>query len=78
MNLFAPAPDWKHATMAERVDACGSMLFLHGYITASQRSKVTLRLEKQLAQAIEARSAKTEGPGPKGESAVPTEGRDAP
>ena len=52
-TLISPAADWSGQRWLDRVDAAASLLFLHGYITQTQRAKVTQKLERQLARAIE-------------------------
>lgn len=60
-DLLSTPPDWAHENWAERVDICASLLFTHGYITATERMKIARRLGVDLAQAIEARRAEKKG-----------------
>ncbi|NML93829.1 hypothetical protein [Novosphingobium olei] len=46
-KLVQPAPDWCGGSWAARIDQAASVLFLHGYISQSQRQKITQKLEKQ-------------------------------
>ena len=50
--LVSPAADWTGQTWAARMDHAASLLFCHGYITGSQREKITRKLEKQLTDGI--------------------------
>lgn len=51
-KLVEPAPDLPGQTWAQRLDYAASILFLHGYIPQSVRSKITVKLEKQFADGI--------------------------
>ena len=53
-ELVKPALDWSGGSWAGRVDQAASFLFLHGYIPASQRQRITNRIEKQFRDGIEA------------------------
>lgn len=53
-QLVESAPDWTGGSWAGRVDQAASFLFLHGYIPASQRERITNRIEKQFRDGIEA------------------------
>lgn len=53
-TLVAPAADWTGQTWAQRMDQAASILFLHGYIPQSVRSRITAKLEKQFADGIAA------------------------
>ncbi len=48
-KLLSPAIDWQHDTIAQRIDACASMLFVHGYIPLSTREKIGNKLDRQLS-----------------------------
>ena len=52
-KLVTPAVDWTGGSWANRIDQAASLLFMHGYISQSQRSKVTERLEKQFRVGLE-------------------------
>lgn len=54
VDFLKPAMDWTDGTWAHRIDRCASMLFVHGYITMSQRDKIGKKLEAQVAAAIRA------------------------
>lgn len=54
LQLIKPAPDWTDETWTQRMDAAASLLFLHGYITQGQRTKITHKIETQFKAAIEA------------------------
>jgi mannitol/fructose-specific phosphotransferase system IIA component (Ntr-type) len=51
-KLIEPAADWTGQHWAARIDQCASLLFLHGYITQSQRTKITEKLEKQFRDGL--------------------------
>jgi len=51
-RLIAPAPEWIGGSFAARIDQAASLLFLHGYISQSQRTLITCRIEKQFMDAI--------------------------
>lgn len=51
-RLIAPAVDWTDQTWAQRVDAAASLLFVHGYISQSQRAKIADKMNAQFAKAI--------------------------
>ena len=51
-KMVEPAKDWSDASWIDRIDRCASFLFLHGYITQAQRSKVTEKLERQVTQGL--------------------------
>lgn len=53
-RLISQAPAWTDESWAARIDQSASLLFVHGYITQSQRTKITQRIEKQFADAIAA------------------------
>ena len=50
--LVQPAEKWTEGTWAYRIDLAASLLFLHGYITQTQRWRVTEKLEKQFRDGI--------------------------
>jgi len=50
--LLQPAEPWTGDTWAGRIDQSASMLFLHGYISMSQRAKIGKKLEKQIQGAL--------------------------
>jgi len=52
-RLIEPATDWMGGTWAARIDQAASLLFLHGYITQGQRTKITQKLEAQFRDGIE-------------------------
>ena len=52
-RLIELAPDWTDQTWAKRIDDAASLLFLHGYIPMSQRTKITLKLNRQFQEAID-------------------------
>lgn len=52
-QMIAPAPDWAGETWAQRIDAAASLLFLHGYIPQSIRSKITQKIETQFRDALD-------------------------
>ena len=37
---------WEHSTVAERIQHCISMLYIHGYIPKSARDKAHQKLQK--------------------------------
>lgn len=51
-DIVAPAVDWTGDSWGGRIDKAASLLFVHGYITQSQRAKVTQKLDKQYADGI--------------------------
>lgn len=51
-EIIAPATDWTNDIWGGRIDKAASLLFVHGYITQSQRAKVTQKLDKQYADGI--------------------------
>lgn len=51
-KLVSPAPDWTSETWAARMDQAASLLFVHGYISPSARSKITQRIEKQFRDGL--------------------------
>lgn len=51
-RLVEPAADWIDQTWAQRIDAAASLLFLHGYIPQSQRSKITDKMDSQFAKGL--------------------------
>jgi len=53
-TLISPAADWSDGRWLDRVEQSASFLFVHGYITGSQREKVALRLEKQIRAGLDA------------------------
>ena len=55
-DLLQPAKPWdKEESWAERIDACASMLYVHGYIPQSTRAKINEKLARQLVEADTAR-----------------------
>lgn len=46
------APDWCDQTWAQRLDMAASVLFIHGYITQSQRTKIANKMNAQFEKAI--------------------------
>jgi hypothetical protein len=52
-ELIAPAIDWTDQTWAQRLDMAASVLFLHGYITQSQRAKIADKMNAQFQKAID-------------------------
>lgn len=53
-KLIEPAATWQGDRWLDRVDACASFLYMHGYIPQSQRAKIAQKLETQLKTALEA------------------------
>jgi len=51
-RLIDAAPDWMDQTWVQRMDECASVLYLHGYINQSARTKITEKIEKQFKTAI--------------------------
>lgn len=51
-KLITPAPDWSGGSFANRIDQAASFLFLHGYISQSQRTLITCKIERQFMDAI--------------------------
>lgn len=51
-KLISTAPDLAGGTWANRIDYAASLLFIHGYISQSQREKITRKLEKQFTDAL--------------------------
>lgn len=52
-TLVGPAPDWNGGSWANRMDQAASLLFLHGYITQGQRTKITQKIERQFRDGID-------------------------
>lgn len=52
-KLIESAAPWTDGRWMDRVDQAASFLFLHGYISQSQREKVVKRLESQLRDGVE-------------------------
>jgi len=51
-DLLKPAKPWAaEETWAERLDACASMLYVHGYIPLSARERINAKLTAQLIDA---------------------------
>lgn len=51
-KLIEPAVDWSGQTWAQRLDAAASLLFVHGYINQSTRTKITQKIERQFAEGL--------------------------
>ena len=54
IKLIEPAVAWQEGRWLDRVEQSASFLFMHGYITQSQRQKVSQKLERQLSEALTA------------------------
>lgn len=52
-KLIEPAEPWADGRWLDRVDQAASFLFLHGYISQTQRMKVAQKLERELRAGIE-------------------------
>lgn len=51
-KLISVAPDWTDQTWTQRIDDAASLLYLNGYITMSQRAKISQKIERQYKDAI--------------------------
>lgn len=52
LDLKGKTPAWDGDEMLDRIIKCKSMLYIHGFITDSERGKINRRINKWVNEAI--------------------------